>query len=393
MSILKKTLTTIFCLTLVAAVLCDVLMVVPAPNGVVWLASVAAVELSLWFSVVNAVGLACGLAAEKISPSPRWQKTAILVSAVATGIALIPTIGAYAFAIQRGIPLSVADYFWHTSVPLSVAEIHDVTYRGSGKTALLLDIYSPSTGAHNLPVIVVIHGGAWCRGRKSDFASCDRWLAANGYVVFDVNYRLASENSHFPDQILDVENAMAWIYDHAGDYGGDGRRMALMGRSAGGQLALLAAYRNSEYGQKSVLQTSRQKSASDAVRCVVSFYAPTDLVWDYYNPAIPDVVHDKEVLTNFLGGTPETIRAAYEDASPIKHVTARSAPTLLIHGGRDQMVLQKNMYFMVSSLKNANVPVEFMDLWWVNHGFDFNYSGWGSQLSRFAVLHFLKKHL
>jgi acetyl esterase/lipase len=165
--------------------------------------------------------------------------------------------------------------------------------------------------------------------------------------------------------------------------------LALLGRSAGGQLALLAAYTGND--------TAQQSGSCDAqdtrVRAVVSFYGPTDLAWDYTHPGRPDVIDTPRVLENYLGGSPDSAPQAYAAASPIEHVNAQSPPTLFLHGGHDQLVLAENVERVLPKLAAAGVPTTYVYLPWANHGFDYNFNGWGSQITQAEIDKFLDAYL
>jgi acetyl esterase/lipase len=90
--------------------------------------------------------------------------------------------------------------------------------------------------------VIVVHGGGWRSGERSDFPSWNAWLADTGYVVFDIDYRLSPPPA-WQDAPADVACAVGWVKENAARYGVDPERVALMGRSAGGHLVLLAAYR------------------------------------------------------------------------------------------------------------------------------------------------------
>jgi acetyl esterase/lipase len=237
--------------------------------------------------------------------------------------------------------------------------------------------------------VIVIHGGSWSRGAKSDFATYDRWLAAAGRVVFDVEYRLANSTQRFPAQIADIKCAIAWVRNHAARYDVDPERIALLGRSAGGQLALLAAY---TAGDSTHLPGSCNNHGT-GVRAVISFYGPTDLAWDYTHPGRPDVIDTTHSLENYLGGSPTSAPQAYAAASPVEHVGAQSPPTLFLHGGHDQLVLSENVERIIPKLEAARVPFTYIYLPWANHGFDFNFDGWGSQIAQAEISKFLDRHL
>ncbi|HEY0078687.1 MAG TPA: alpha/beta hydrolase [Pyrinomonadaceae bacterium] len=268
----------------------------------------------------------------------------------------------------------------------------DVEFTAPSGHPLRLDVYQPQandTSKTLLPAVIVIHGGSWSGGAKSDFASYDRWLAADGRVVFDVEYRLANGAQRFPAQIMDIKCAIAWVKSHAAQYHVDPERLALLGRSAGGQLALLAAYTAND----PTLQPGSCNAQDTSVRAVISFYGPTDLAWDYTHPGRPDVIDTPHVLENFLGGSPISAPKAYASGSPIEHVSAESPPTLFLHGGHDQLVLSENVERITPKLAAASVPFTYVYLPWGNHGFDYNFNGWSSQIAQAEISKFLDNHL
>ena len=125
----------------------------------------------------------------------------------------------------------------------------------------------PATPAAPAPCIVVIHGGSWANGDSTQLPGLNSYLAARGYVVAAINYRLAPDH-RFPAARDDLLAAIEYLKGHAQELGIDPRRFVLLGRSAGAQLALLVAY-----------------TAGDAaIRGVVGFYGPADLVYGYRTP-------------------------------------------------------------------------------------------------------------
>jgi acetyl esterase len=117
-------------------------------------------------------------------------------------------------------------------------EVHvhrNIPYLGSGRKSHLLDVYVPEGKKGPLPVVMYVHGGAfvWC-SKETHFLMAQLWARA-GYVVFNVNYRLAPRNM-FPAAIEDLCEALRWVHDNAARFGGDPRRIVLAGESSGGNL-------------------------------------------------------------------------------------------------------------------------------------------------------------
>lgn len=133
--------------------------------------------------------------------------------------------------------------------PEGVRAIRDVPYRDlTGQWDYLLDIFFPEHFASTLPIIVDVHGGGWVYGNKELNEYYCMELAKLGFLVFDINYRLAPKTD-LKGQVQDVVSALNWVFLHAQQYHGDPNRVYLTGDSAGAQLALLTcgAASNEEY--------------------------------------------------------------------------------------------------------------------------------------------------
>jgi acetyl esterase/lipase len=247
---------------------------------------------------------------------------------------------------------------------------------------LAVDVDMPSgPGPH--PFVFVIHGGAWRGGDKGGVRHVSRALAHAGHVVFDVRYRLAPAH-RFPAAVADVKCLLGRVRERAAEFAIDPGRGALLGRSAGGQIALVAAY-----------------SAGDArlppacavedlpVSAVVGLYAPTDLAWSYDSPVRPDVVEGPHVLELYLGGAPATVPEAYRLASPVSWVDRPVPRTLLIHGTGDRLVSVEHARRLARALRAAGRPVEVLEIPLAEHGFDSHPGGLADQLAQHVILRYL----
>ena len=271
----------------------------------------------------------------------------------------------------RPAPLVAADLLHGVWVPHIPCEPR--IYATRGKQDLTLDVYQPLAGIGGAPCVVVIHGGSWQHGTSQDLATLNAYLAAQGYVVAAVNYRLAPHHP-FPAARDDILAALAYLKAHAAGLGLDPQRLVLLGRSAGGQLALLVAY----------------TSHDPAIRGVISLYAPPDLTYSYEHPSqYPAVLNMRQVLQAFLGGTPDRIPNVYAAASPMTFVGPTTPPTLLIHGGRDELVDVAESERLARRLAHAGIRHLLLCLPWATHGGDFNFSGPSGQLSTYAIERFL----
>jgi len=229
--------------------------------------------------------------------------------------------------------------------------------------ALALDVYQPMVAGRR-PAIVQIYGGAWQRGAPREGERFARYLAAHGYVVFAIDYRHAPR-WQWPAQLDDTRAALVWIAAHAGEYGADVGRLALIGRSSGAQLALTAAY----------------MPDSIPVRAVVSLYGPTDLVTGYREPPSPDPLRVRTVEEAFLGGTPDDRPERYADASPISYATRPLPPTLLIYAGRDHVVMPRFGAMLDEQLRATGTVSVLLTIPWAEHAFDAVTGGPSAQLA------------
>ena len=251
--------------------------------------------------------------------------------------------------------------------------IRDVRFAAPEGLPLALDIYRPVKEG-SFPVIVQVHGGAWQRGSRSDNETFARYFASRGFVVFSVEYRLAPRWP-WPAAIDDVREALTWVTAQAAAFEGDPQRIALVGRSAGAHLALLAAY------------------SGAPVKAVVNFYGPTDLAKGWRELPSPDPIEVRKVLETFLGGTPETQPSKYREASPVTYASGASPASLHIYGRRDHVVLPKFGRDLHTKLRAAGAKSYYLELPWAEHAFDELPSGLGGQVSLYYVDRFLSAAL
>jgi acetyl esterase/lipase len=245
-----------------------------------------------------------------------------------------------------------------------------------GSPLELLLLRGPDAGPR--PTIVSIYGGAWRAGSPDQAISVNRHFARRGYTVVAIDYRHAPA-SRSPAQIEDVWRSLALIADSAASWGVDTARVVFVGRSAGGHLALLAAWEPPPSGRVPI-----------TARAVVGFYAPYDLAKSYDDRPSPDPIDVRQVLRMFIGGPPAQFAAQYQEASPSSYVRPGLPPTLLVYAGRDHLVQSKFGRAMAADLHAAGDSVSYVELPWAEHGFDLLPHGIGEQASIAAMETFLK---
>ncbi|MDQ3639071.1 MAG: alpha/beta hydrolase fold domain-containing protein [Actinomycetota bacterium] len=176
--------------------------------------------------------------------------------------------------------------------------------------------------------MVVVHGGGWRSGNRGEFPRWNAWLADKGYVVFDIDYRLSHPPS-WQDTPGDVGCAVGWVKENSGRYGVDPGRVALMGRSAGGHLALLTAYTEGASALPAGCEVRKEQDT--AVAAVAAFYPPTDLTR-------LSALGYLGGIDRFLGGSRGMFPARYRLSSPVARVNPGDPPTFLVPGGDDEIV-------------------------------------------------------
>ena len=269
--------------------------------------------------------------------------------------------------------------------PGGVTGLPDLVYaQPAGFRPLTLDVYVPPKAKavkSGQPLVLFIHGGGWVNGHTRHSGAFENWpgvlasLAAKGYVVASLNYRLSGE-APFPAAIQDVKSAIRWLRARSTEYGIDKSRALVWGGSAGGQLAALAATSCNE----SALAPTGAANESDCVQGAVLWYPITDFS-AMARPAAAGAAPPAE--NKYLGCaiqacSAETLRLA----SAAKQVTAKTPPMLMVHGSTDRQVPVQQSIALDAALKAAGVRSELLVIPDVDHSF----IGASPQLTRDASL-------
>jgi acetyl esterase/lipase len=301
-------------------------------------------------------------------------------------IALWPTIALARWAGDHHVDVSVISALQAKPNPTSI-RADSVTYTTTPDgTALHLDVWRAARrdGTSPGPALLHVHGGGWNGGTRGETSRWDREMARRGFQVFDVEYRLAPAAS-LTDEVADVKCALGWIAEHAGTYAVDTRRISVMGGSAGGHLAMLAAYSSGD----PALPPSCDVPAV-AVRSVVNLYGPGDLTDLYRHSGSRGALVAS--VRQYLGGTPDQHPGTYEQLSPITHVSAASPPTLTVSGRSDRVVPTGQLHELHRVLAAAGVAEELFLLPATDHGFDQNWTALSTQIARRLIPAFLARY-
>lgn len=365
---------------LIILLLLSLLSVMRAQAYYLWLMAIAVTEFPLIFAGGTIVMLATGFWAGKY----QWAGT--LVGFIALILFLSPILRSYLISRRLEKDMSAAFgpvYLKNGVEPFSFSKLFRLNFKDTvgSKTltyvtyddgaALKLDFF-PAQATGKRPCVIVVHGGSWSSGDSKQLADLNSYMAKMGYNVAAINYRLAPKYQT-PAPVEDIKSAMSFFRTHADEFHIDTSQFVLLGRSAGAQIALLAAY------------TLHDKS----IKGVIEFYGPADMVWGYSIPSNPLIMDSRKVMGDYVGGTYAQVPQKYHDCSPLFFAGPASPPTLMIHGVNDVLVTYLHAAKLSTKLEEEHVKHYWLRLPWATHGFDFNLYGPGGQLSTYAVRNFL----
>ncbi|MBS1526251.1 MAG: alpha/beta hydrolase [Bacteroidetes bacterium] len=367
---------------LVLLFLLSLLAVLRGQAYYLWLLSIAVTEFPLIFVFGTTVMLLTGFWVTK------FQLAGTVAGAMALLLFLSPVFRSY--LVSRDLKQDLAAAFGPEKIrsdikPFTFGDLFKLKFTDTiphqtltyvkyrdGKE-MTLDLF-PSQLPGKRPCVIVVHGGSWTSGDNKQLPDLNSYLARKGYHVAAINYRLAPKYQA-PAPVEDIREAMNYFRKRAGDFHIDTNKFVLLGRSAGSQIALLAAY------------TLHDK----AIKGVIEFYGPVDMVWGYSIPSNPLIMDSRKVMNEYVGGTYADVPQKYHDCSPIFFVDKDSPPTLMIHGVNDPLVTYLHTIKLSAPLAANHISHYWLKLPWATHAFDFNLYGPGGQLSTYAVEQFLNE--
>lgn len=230
-------------------------------------------------------------------------------------------------------------------VPENIRVSRDLIYKETPEKTLKLDIYHLDQVNTPQPLLVFIHGGSWKKGDKDDYRKYLVDYANKGYITATVAYRFSQE-AIFPAAMDDVVCAVKWLKSHAEDYHIDPDRVAVIGGSAGGHLAMLLGYHGNDPDYRGECDSLE---ADASVKAIVNLYGPVDLTTDFAinHPSVKQLIGaDYSTAT----------QAVYEACSPIQYITSDDPPTLTFHGTLDEIVPIVQADMLDKALQEENVP-------------------------------------
>ncbi len=238
-----------------------------------------------------------------------------------------------------------------------------ISYADAGRRTTL-DVWSrPDLPTERkAPVLLQIHGGAWVIGDKEGQAyPLMTHLAERGWVCVSVSYRL-SPRATWPDHIVDIKRAIAWVKDNIADHGGDPDWIAITGGSAGGHLSSLAALTPND--------PAFQPGFTDvdtSVQAAVPFYG----VYDWTNREELGHAEMLDFLADRVVKRPLTDSEVFESASPMSRIHGDAPPMFVLHGANDSLVPVEQARRFVELLREESTnPVVYAEFPGAQHAFD-----------------------
>ena len=243
-----------------------------------------------------------------------------------------------------------------------VERVAGLVYSSVAGRSLRLDLYRSTARTHDCPVLVEIHGGGWITGdRRLEARPLMAHMAARGWVCVSVDYRVG-RTATWPDQIIDVNSALAWVREHVSEYGGDPDFVAITGGSAGGHLAALAAVAPDDVDYRP------RSGAAAGIRACVPFYGP----YDFDNSLGLHPPGEMRLLERFVVKVPlADDPTRYELGAPLARVHQDAPAFLVVQGTSDNLVFPSESRAFVDKVRTTSrAVVAYAEVPRAQHSFD-----------------------
>ena len=318
-------------------------------------------QFGLWNIAISVA--ACLIAFTAASRSATYRRTwrilfrlsAIgLLACITTALWLISAVaesGASTSALRSMFPYPSADD----------RPDRTVIYGRPDGVALAADLYLPS---HKLPgpnpVVVRIHGGGFVLGKRGANAHT-QYLVDQGFTVMDIDYRLATPTFHTWDKAVgDVGCALTWVAIDGRSVGLDPDRVVTLGDSAGGNLAINAAYM---IANGTMTPTCNSSADLPKVRAVIAHFPAVDMIHGATDTALGRLVGQY-----YVGGTPRQFPDRYRAIDSASHLSDRAPPTLIFQGNRDHLVLAGPVRAFARRAERVGVDIRYIEYPTLEHG-------------------------
>jgi len=240
----------------------------------------------------------------------------------------------------------------------SVKESRGLVYCNPGKRDLKIDVFQPKAKeSAGYPAVLIVHGGGWRSGNRAQHIPLAQHLAAAGFASFTVEYRLSTE-ALYPAAVHDVKAALRWIRANARKFNIDSSKIAILGFSAGGELA---AFVGTTSGMPRFEGVDCNKGQSSDVQAIVDIDGTLSFV--HPESGEGDDRKSTSAASYWFGYSKAENPELWKDASPLTHAANNKAPVLFLnssvdrmHAGRDdfrKVLDEKGIYSEVFTFEGA----------------------------------------
>jgi len=257
-------------------------------------------------------------------------------------------------------------------------------------TELRAAIYQPARGAGPAPILVYVHGGGFMTGHRAETAADLRWFADNGWLVVSVDYRLfAPDEATWDKAMQDAACGLIWAHRNAARFEGDPDRLALLGDSAGGNLAINIGFAAADG------MTVPECGGDVPVPVVIATQYPAVDPISIYERGYPIPGFEPTMLIEgYIGGTPSEHPERIAAISSRTYLTPNAPPTLVILPERDSLVVAEGTLAFAAEARDAGVELELVPIPFASHVYNqIAANSLGNQAGRTIRLRFLEQHL
>lgn len=240
------------------------------------------------------------------------------------------------------------------------------------------------------PVIAYIHGGGFMEGTNTETAADLRWFADRGWLVVSLDYRLFTPGKPTWDKApVDVACGLAWVSANAARLGGDPQRIALMGDSAGGNLAI-----NTGFGAVDGRAVSGCGGSVPVPLAIAVQYPAVDPLATYARGFPIPGFEPAMLMAGYIGGTPEEFPERIAAIASENFITPGAPPTLIIAPEKDSLVVADGVYGFARTAQTAGVELELVRIPFANHIYNqIAANSVGNQAGRTIRLRFIEDHV
>lgn len=257
-------------------------------------------------------------------------------------------------------------------------------------TNLRAAIFLPPPAQSPAPVIVYVHGGGFMMGSFTETAADLRWFADRGWLVVSVEYRLfSSENPTWDKAMRDASCGVAWAHRNAARFGGDPARIAVLGDSAGGNLAI-----NLGFAAAAGRAVTDCASSVPVPKAIAVQYPAVDAMTIFRDGYPIPGFEPRMLIEGYIGGHPEQHPDRMTAISSATYITEAAPPTLIILPDNDSLVVAHGTRAFAQDAIAAGVDLELVRIPFANHVFNQGAANsLGNQIGRKVRLRFLREHI